>query len=39
MTQKWISIFISGLFLIGCLTGCSSNTANTTENASCSQMK
>lgn len=34
MKQKWILIFISGLFLIGCLMGCSSNTANSTENSS-----
>lgn len=34
MTRKWISILISGLLVIGCLTGCSSNTANTTESSS-----
>ena len=34
MMSKWISILISGLFLIGCLAGCSGNTASPSENES-----
>ena len=31
MKQKWISILISGLLLIGCLTGCNSGDVNSSE--------
>ena len=34
MTTKWISILISCLLLIGCVTGCSSNTSKTTGSFS-----
>ena len=36
MKQKWISILISGLLLIGCLTGCNNGTTNSSEPESAS---
>ena len=36
MKQKWISILISGLLLIGCLTGCNNGDANSSEPESTS---
>ena len=36
MKQKWISILISGLLLIGCLTGCNNGVANSSEPESTS---
>ena len=36
MKQKWISILISGILLIGCLTGCNNDAANSSEPESTS---
>ena len=36
MKQKWVPILISGLLLIGCLTGCNNGVANSSEPESTS---